>query len=150
MKATLESNTNEGGFNMALKSQLEENQRIKERFREKDDEIEHLRSINQNLRSELDTLRNDIEIEKLKRMAELKNQQTTFDIELQTLLSENTSFKKTVAALDEKFKFMLKADRKKDQFMANFLKGKATDPNDKEIIEDFFKQFEQVPKLTIS
>jgi hypothetical protein len=32
----------------------------------------------------------------------------------------------------------------------NYLKGKTHDPNDKELIMNFFKQYEEAPKLTIS
>jgi hypothetical protein len=55
-----------------------------------------------------------------------------------------------MSSLDEKFKYIMKEDRKKDEFLVNYLKGKTHDPNDKELIINFFKQFEEVPKLTIS
>jgi hypothetical protein len=58
--------------------------------------------------------------------------------------------RKVMSSLDEKFKYIMKEDRKKDEFLVNYLKGKTHDPNDKELIINFFKQFEEVPKLTIS
>lgn len=45
---------------------------------------------------------------------------------------------------------MLKEDKKKDEFMMNYLKNKTNNPEDKDLIVNFFKQFEQVPKLTVS
>ncbi len=53
-----------------------------------------------------------------------------FDIEKQGLTNEVGSLKKTVAALDEKFKFLLKEDKKKDEFMVGFFKGKLHNPGD--------------------
>ena len=135
---------------MALKAQLEENQRVKERFGAKDDEIEQLRENNKALRAQLDTFKNEVEIERLKRMTELKNLETTNDIEVQRLNNEVASLQKVVYALDEKFKYMMKEDRKKDEFLVNYLKGKTHDPNDKDLVVNFFKQFEDVPKLTVS
>jgi hypothetical protein len=43
LKETIEADKSEGGFNMALKAQIEENQRLKDRFTEKDEEITELR-----------------------------------------------------------------------------------------------------------
>lgn len=37
LKQTVEADKSEGGFNVALKAQIEENQRVKERFAEKDE-----------------------------------------------------------------------------------------------------------------
>lgn len=48
----------EGGFNMALLTHLEENQRIKDRMLMKDEEIDELRSMIKTLRSENDSYRN--------------------------------------------------------------------------------------------
>lgn len=45
---------------------------------------------------------------------------------------------------------MLKEDKKKDEFMMNYLKNKTNNPEDKDLIVNFFKQFEEVPKLTVS
>lgn len=52
------------------------------------------------------------------------------------------SLQKVAYSLDEKFKYMMKEDRKKDEFLVNYLKGKTHDPNDKDLIVNFFKQFE--------
>jgi hypothetical protein len=43
LKNTFQCEKNEEGFHMALKTQMEENQRIKSRFQDKDEEIENLR-----------------------------------------------------------------------------------------------------------
>lgn len=55
-----------------------------------------------------------------------------------------------MSSLDEKLKYMLKEDKKKDEFMMNYLKNKTNNPEDKDLIVNFFKQFEEVPKLTVS
>jgi hypothetical protein len=34
--------------------------------------------------------------------------------------------------------------------LVGYLKGKTSDPHDKELVVNFFKQFEEVPKLTMS
>lgn len=52
--------------------------------------------------------------------------------------------------MDEKFKFVLKDGKKKDEFLMNYLKNKATCNEDKDLIDDFFKQYEEVPKQTVS
>jgi Fe-S oxidoreductase len=83
-------------------------------------------------------------------MAEIKNMQSNYDIENQKQINEIDSLQKLVNSLDEKFKFMIKEDRKKDEFLVNYLKGKTHDPNDKELVVNFFKQFEEVPKITMS
>lgn len=59
MKSTFECEKSEEGFHMALKAQIEENQRVKDRFKEKDEEIEHLRELNMTLRSQVDSFRNE-------------------------------------------------------------------------------------------
>jgi hypothetical protein len=78
----------EGGFDMALKSHLEENLRIKDKITERDEEIDRLRDQIMTTRIECDNYKHIIEIEKLKHMAEVNNIQTNFDIELQRLTSE--------------------------------------------------------------
>lgn len=67
-----------------------------------------MRELNKTLRMQLDNLRNDIEIQKLKQMAEVKNLQTNFEIQAQETQNELGSLQKTVTVLDEKFKFLLK------------------------------------------
>ncbi len=62
---------------------MEENQRIKERFGEKDEEILVLRETLKSVRTDSDNFRNELEIERLKHMADLKNLQTNFEIESQ-------------------------------------------------------------------
>jgi len=83
-------------------------------------------------------------------MTELKNAETNNSIEVQRLTNEVASLQKVVNSMDEKFKYMIKEDRKKDEFLVNYLKGKTHDPNDKDLIVNFFKQFEEVTKLTVS
>lgn len=34
--------------------------------------------------------------------------------------------------------------------MVNYFKGKVCDPKDKDLITNFFKQYEEVPKITVS
>jgi hypothetical protein len=55
-----------------------------------------------------------------------------------------------LGSLDDKLKFILKEDRKKDEFLVNYLKNKVNNPEDKNLLVNFFKQFEEVPKLTMS
>lgn len=83
-------------------------------------------------------------------MAELKNSQTNNEIETQRLVNEVESLNKVVSSMDEKFKFVLKDGKKKDEFLMNYLKNKANTLEDKDLIEDFFKQYEEVPKQTVS
>lgn len=47
-------------------------------------------------------------------MADIKNVESTYDIERQAQSNELASLKKTVTVLDEKFKFLLKEDKRKD------------------------------------
>lgn len=68
--------------------------------------------------------------------------QTSFEIEKQEIQNEMSTMQKTVTVLDEKFKFLLKEEKKKDEFMVNYFKGKVHDPKDKDLITNFFKQFE--------
>jgi hypothetical protein len=55
-----------------------------------------------------------------------------------------------LGSLDDKLKFILKEDRKKDEFLVNYLKNKVNNPEDNNLLVNFFKQFEEVPKLTMS
>lgn len=142
--------TNGEGFDVAIKHQLEENLRIKERIAERDAEIDRLREQLMSLRMESDEYKREVDIQKVKYMAELNNLQTSNEIELQRLTGENESLQKVVGSLDEKLKFLLKEDKKKDEFLVNYLKGKANNPEDKDLVVNFFKQFEEVPKLSIS
>ena len=64
--------------------------------------------------------------------------------------NELTSLQKTVTVLDEKFKFLLKEDRKKDEFMVGFFKRTLQNKEDLDLLTNFFKQYEEVPKLTLS
>jgi hypothetical protein len=102
------------------------------------------------LRMESDDFKRELDIQKVKSMSEVNNMQTNHDIELQRLTSENESLQKVVTSLDEKLKFLLKEDKKKDEFLVNYLKGKANNPEDKDLVVNFFRQFEEVPKLGIS
>lgn len=140
----------ENAFNMAIRASLEEYQRLKERVSEKDQEIDHVRELNKQLRTQVDSLRNEGEITKLKYMAEIKNIETNFEIEKQALQNQVSSFEKMVTVLDEKFKFLLKEEKKKDEFMVAYFKGKTADPKDRDLIANFFRQFEEVPKITMS
>jgi|JI6StandDraft_1071083.scaffolds.fasta_scaffold311612_1 protoporphyrinogen oxidase len=150
VKQIVYADKTENAFNVAIRTSLEENQRIKERVNVKDEEIDHLRDLNKTLRNQFDALRNEIEIQKLKHMAEVKNIQTANDIDKTTVTNELSSLRKVVTVLDEKFKFLLKEERRKDEFMVGYFKGKIHDPNDKELLVNFFKQFEEVPKMTMS
>lgn len=87
-------------------------------------------------------MKNEIEIEKLKRMTELKNTQTTMDIEVQVKQNEINSLNHVIVSLEEKLKFIVQEDRKKDQFMVTYLKGRAESAEEKQSVDEFFKQFE--------
>ena len=47
-----------------------------------------------------------------------------------------------IVALEEKLKFIVQEDRKKDQFMVTYLKGRAEAAEERQSIDDFFKQYE--------
>lgn len=130
------------GFDVALKHQLEENIRTKERMADKDAEIDRLRDQIIALRMESNEFKREVDIQRVKHMAELNNLQTNQEIEIQRLESENESLQKVVGSLDEKLKFLLKEDKKKDEFLMNYLKGKANNPEDKDLVVNFFRQFE--------
>jgi hypothetical protein len=82
-----------------------------------------------------DTLKNEIEIEKLKRMTDLKNLETTFKIEEQVKINEINSLNKTLLSLEEKLKFTVQEDRRKDEFMVQYLRNRSEVPEDKLKIE---------------
>ena len=69
MKQIVYAEQTENAFNVAIRTSLEEHQRIKQKVVAKDEEIEHVRDLNKSLRSQLDTLKNECEILKLKHMA---------------------------------------------------------------------------------
>lgn len=52
-------------------------------------------------------MKNEIEIEKLKRITEIKNIQTTMDIEIQVKQNEINSLNHVILALEEKLKFIV-------------------------------------------
>lgn len=114
VKQIVYADKTENAFNVAIRTSLEENQRIKERVTAKEEEIDHVRELNKTLRTQFDALRNEIEIQKLKHMAEMKNVQTAYDIEKMAASNELSSLRKMVTVLDEKFKFLLKEERRKD------------------------------------
>lgn len=58
-------------------------------------------------------------------MTELKNTQTTMDIEVQVKQNQVNSLNHVISSLEEKLKFIVQEDRKKDQFMVTYLKGRA-------------------------
>lgn len=73
-----------------------------------------MRDLNKTLRSQVDASKNELEIQKLKHLTEVKNMQTSFDIEKLAITNEMSSMRKMVTVLDEKFKFLLKEERRKD------------------------------------
>ena len=74
-------------------------------------------------------------------MTELRNLQTTMDIEVQLKQNEVNSLNHVITALEDKLKYIVQEDRKKDQFMVTYLKGRAEAAEEKQLVEEFFKQF---------
>lgn len=64
------------------------------------------------------------------------------DIEVQVKQNEVNSLNHVIASLEEKLKFIVQEDRKKDQFMVTYLKGRAESAEEKQSVDEFFKQFE--------
>lgn len=109
---------------------------------EKDEEIDKLRDQLQALRGESDYYRHELDIQKLKHMSEIKNLQTNFEIETQKLTNDADNLQRVVTSLDEKMKYILKEDKRKDEFLVNYLKGKTSNVEEKDLITNFFNQFE--------
>lgn len=61
-------------------------------------------------------------------MSEIKNLQTTFEIETQKLTNDAENLQRVVTSLDEKMKYIMKEDKRKDEFLVNYLKGKTGNP----------------------
>lgn len=58
-------------------------------------------------------------------MTDVKNLETTFKIEDQVKDNEISSLNRTLKSLEDKLKYIIQEDRRKDEFMIEYLKGRA-------------------------
>lgn len=68
-------------------------------------------------------------------MTDLKNLETTFKIEEQVKINEINSLNKTLQSLEQKLKYIIQQDRRKDDFMVQYLRNRAEIPEDKLKVE---------------
>lgn len=76
------------------------------------------------LKTELDNLKSESDIVKLKAISDKKNQQVQFDVETQSLKAVLSLEQKKVASLDQKIRLVLEENKKKDAFIQNYIMGK--------------------------
>lgn len=129
-------------FDEALRNQIEGNNRLREESLKKAEEIYKMRDNFTTLRSQYDNLKSEHDISKLKFLSEKKNLEVAFQAEAQNYKNLIDNCEKKVLSLEQKIKIFIEENKKKDQFIQNFIIGKRLAQDEKEVLADFMKQYE--------
>lgn len=137
-----EVRTKNVSFDNILKSQIEENKKLREEIGKKTEEIFKLRDNYSSSRSQFENLKSEIQINKLKNMSDLKNAEVTFQIESQNIKNQLDAATRQGNLLEQKLQLVIEESRKKDSFIQNYIINKKLLQNDKDIVEKFIKQYQ--------
>lgn len=129
-------------FDEALRLQIEGNNRLREESLKKAEEIYKLRDLFTTLRSQHDNLKSELDILRLKSLSEKKNLEVAFQAEAQNYKNVVDNWEKRALSLEQKIKILIEENKKKDQFIQNFIIGKRLAQNEKDLLADFMKQYE--------
>lgn len=94
-------------FDEALRAHIDENNGLRAQLRDKEEEIYRLKDSAVAHRSQLDSMRAQNDIEKLKAIADRKNLQVTLEIETQNLRNQLEVERRTTESLNHKVRYML-------------------------------------------
>jgi hypothetical protein len=89
----------------------------------------------------VESIKAELEIEKLKAIAERKNMQVGFEVELQKLKNDAEAEKKTAESVSSKLRAAVEETRSKDEFIQKYIMGKRVSAEEKFQVEEFFKQY---------
>lgn len=129
-------------FDEALRQQIAEINELKAMLNRKNDEIYQLKDTMSCNRSQVENIRADMEIEKLKAIAERKNMQVGFEVELQKLRNQADNDRKLSESINGKLRAAVEESRSKDEFIQKYVMGKRLSSDEKLNVEEFFRQYQ--------
>lgn len=92
-------------------------------------------------RSQVEHIRAQSDIEKLKSIADRKNLQVTLEIESQNMKNQLDVEKRTTESLNLKVRAMLDEVKKKDEFIQKHIVSRKATADEKSALEQFFQQY---------
>lgn len=126
-----------------MREQIEEIAELKAEISARDEQIYQLRDHIACNRAQVENSKADLEIEKLKGIAERKGLEVGFDVQLQKLKNDMDVQKKAGESLAQKLKLAGEEVRSKDEFIQRCIMGKRLGPDDKFRLADFFKEYQE-------
>lgn len=110
-----------------------------------------LKDLNTTNRREIDSLNNQIKIQKLKAASQLNECEMKHSIVIQDKDNELRTYKNLIETLEAKLEVAVKQNKSKDAFMIQHLTGKAKTQDDKAYVQQFFTDYKtQFPTNRIS
>jgi hypothetical protein len=134
--------SNEDTFDEALKNQMEALKKLREEMNQKNEEVYRVRDSYALLKADLDNLKSEYDISKLKFISDKKNLQVQSEVECQKLKSQLAVEQKKVASLEQKIKLVVDENKKKDNFIQTYIIGKRLPTSERELVTAFLKQYE--------
>lgn len=131
-------------FDEVLKNQIQTSKKLREELGKKNEEVYKLRDSSALMKAELDNLKSESEICKLKFISEKKNLQVNCDVEIQQLKNQLSLEQKKMLSLENKIKMVIEENRKKDCFIQTFIMGKKLPQNEREFVAAFLREYEIV------
>lgn len=116
--------------------------KLQEEIEKKNEEIYKIKDSYSSLKTDFDNLKSETDIARLKFISEKKNIQINFDVEVQQLKSQLSTEQKKIGGLEQKIKMLIDENKKKDGFIQNYVMSRKIPTNEKEIVNDFLKNYE--------
>jgi hypothetical protein len=139
-----------GSLDEAMKGRDEEIKTLRESLCQRNLEVERLQSLMSKSKSELDNLKRQYGVDRVRSISERNSSQTVIEIEIMNLKSDLNLERKTNESAMQKLKYLNEESRKKDSFIQNFLIGKKLGFQDQVDLKEFFANYEkEFPRETI-
>jgi len=133
-----------------MKGRDEEIKTLRESLCQRNLEVERLQSLMSKSKSELDNLKRQYGVDRVRSISERNSSQTVIEIEIMNLKSDLNLERKTNESAMQKLKYLNEESRKKDSFIQNFLIGKKLGFQDQVDLKEFFANYEkEFPRETI-